>query len=321
MGLKSTIFFYEELATLVDSGVTIIEAFQSMSSYMKGKEKQIALALQRDLSRGVTLEAALAKFPLIFPVWQINIIKYSEASGTLKRGLHKIIEYLRADYLIRHKLIIGLAYPVLLFNLAIFLLPVPVLVQKGAAIYLLEVGKIFIPVYLVLFMVYGVKKALELIFPYQCDFFVFYFPFVGSFIKSLHLVKFISVLQCLCAAGVNIVTGWKIAALGCENRVLSSILLKSLPLIQNGATLREAFIATHVFSAKALTLLSAGEKSGSIDSALNRIAVYANQENETAINLLLTVIPVVIYLAVAGYVGFRVVSFYSEYFSKITSYN
>lgn len=317
MGLKSAIFFYEELATLVDSGVNIIDALQTMAGYLKGREKSVAEALKNDLSRGIPLESALARFPVLFPVWQVNIIKYSEAGGTLKTGLRKIVDYLRADYAIRHKLIVGLAYPILLFNLAIFLLPVPALVQKGAGVYLFEVGKIFIPVYLALFAVYGVKKSIAVVLPYQYDAVVLYFPFVGRFVKSLHLVKFVSVLQCLCAAGVNVVSGWEIALESCDNRALAAILSTGLPLIRHGATLQEAFTATRIFPAKTLSLIAVGEKSGSIDIVLGRIVAYATQENETVISLLLTVIPVLIYLAVAGYIGFRIIAFYSEYFSKI----
>jgi len=321
ISIKPTLIFYDELADLINSGISVIEAMQTIAECVRNPHvKKQAAAIKSDLSRGATLSEALSKFPASFASWQINIIKYSEASGTLKKGLGKIVEALKADYAIRRKLLVGLAYPVLLFHLAVFLLPLSVLIKGSLTAYLAQVGMVIVSAYLVLFVAYGLKRAVASLFFRQYCALVLYFPFWGRFIKSLHLARFVSVLECLCAAGVNISQGWKIAAESCDNLILADILLKGLPVVNQGGTLHAAFAATRVFPAKTLSLVAIGEKGGTIDVVLGRIALYAQQENETVVNMLLTVIPVVIYLLVAGYIGYRVIAFYSEYFSKITAY-
>jgi type IV pilus assembly protein PilC len=321
ISIKPTLIFYEELADLINSGITVIEAMQTIEqSVRNARVKARAVAIKRDLMHGLTLSEALVKFPDAFAIWQINIIKYSETSGTLKKGLFKIVENLKADYAIRRKLLVGLAYPVLLFHLAIFLLPVSALLQKGAGAYLSQVGMIIVPVYLCLFAAYGLKRLIASAFVRPYCALVLCVPFWGKFVRSLHLARFTGVLECLCGAGVNIAQGWRIAAESCDNVVLSNILLKGLPVLNQGGTLHAAFAATKVFSAKTLSLVAIGEKSGSLESTLGRIVVYAQQENETVVNLLLTVAPVLIYVVVAGYIGYRVISFYSDYFAKITTY-
>ena len=321
ISIKPTLIFYEELADLINSGISVVEVMQTIEqSARNARVKEQAAAIKHDLMRGSTLSEALAKFPAVFSAWQVNIVKYSETSGTLKKGLLKIVEHLKADYAIRRKLLVGLAYPVLLFHLAIFLLPVAALLKDGAAAYLSQVGMIIVPVYLCLLAAYGLKRLIVSIFVRQYCTFVLYFPFWGRFVKSLHLARFTGVLECLCGAGVNIAQGWKIAAQSCDNVVLADILLKGLPVVTQGGTLHAAFAATKVFPAKTLSLVAIGEKGGSLDVMLGRIATYSQQENETVVNLLLTVIPVLIYVLVAGYIGYRVISFYTEYFNKITTY-
>jgi len=321
ISIKPTLIFYEELADLINSGITVIEAMQAIEQSARNhRVKEQAAAIKNDLMNGATLSDAMAKFPAAFAAWQVNIVKYSEASGTLKKGMFKIVENLKADYAIRRKLLVGLAYPVLLFHLAIFLLPISALLQKGAGAYLSQVGMIIVPVYLCLFAAYGLKRLLASVFIRQYCALVLYFPFWGRFVKSIHLARFTGVLECLCGAGVNITQGWKIAAESCDNAVLSDILLKGLAVVNQGGTLHAAFAVTKVFSAKTLSLVAIGEKGGSLESTLGRIVVYAQAENETVVNLLLTVVPVLIYVLVAAYIGYRVISFYSDYFSKITNY-
>ncbi|MCX5707915.1 MAG: type II secretion system F family protein [Candidatus Omnitrophica bacterium] len=87
--------------------------------------------------------------------------------------------------------------------------------------------------------------------------------------------------------------------------------------MQEGQGLSQAFIRARVFPASMLGLIGSAEKSGSIVQTLNTIASYSEKENETSIAVLTRIIPVLVYLLIAGFIGLRVVSFYLGYFNQI----
>jgi type II secretory pathway component PulF len=318
-GLKSSLVFYEELSTLIASGTNVVEAFNVMSEFLHDTEfKKVALGIKARLAQGNSLAAAMADFSQCFPAWQRNIVKYGELSGTMKTAVANIAEQLRKEYQMRRKLVMGLAYPVLLLHLAIFLLPIASCAGAGGGMhaYLPQVFKVIVPLYLFIFAAFFIKNILARVFSYQYDFFIVSFPFTGRLVKAVSLAKFVGVLQCLCAAGVNVIEGWSIAAASCENLFMKGILLRGAGVVKSGGTLGAAFSATGAFDGKTLSLIAIGEKAGTIDAVLGRVAFYAHQENETAMNLILMIIPVFIYVAVAAYIGWKVIAFYSDYFAK-----
>ena len=110
--LKLLMIFYQELSTLVASGVNVVEAMEILSQHAGNPRLRKASGhIKEIVARGDSLNAALSQFPLLFPPWHINLIKYSEVSGTLSKGLQKIADYLEKDYDYQRKLIAGLAYP------------------------------------------------------------------------------------------------------------------------------------------------------------------------------------------------------------------
>ncbi len=318
MSLGFSLFFYDELSTLINSGVSVQEALQIMVQHTRNVRVQaVAVAVKGDIIQGKTLSEALAGFDTVFASWQVNIVKYSETSGTLKAGLLKIVTILRADADIRRKLIFGLTYPVILLHLAILLLPLASTAGRFGWPYISQVFMVLIPLYAILLAAYGIRTLLTMFFIEQYSAVILWIPIWGRFVKSLHLTRFLGVLSCLCGAGVNIVQGWKVAAGSCDNVTVATRLLNGLAPIGRGGTLSEAFSATRLFPAKTVSIVTIGEKSGSIDAVLARLEVYAEQENEKALNLFLTAVPIVVYLAVSAYIGQRVIAFYTDYFAKL----
>lgn len=320
--LKFLLLFYQELVTLINSGINVMEAMDVLSGDSGNSRLQnIALTIKHDLLSGESLSDSLYKFPGIFPCWHADIIRYSEAAGKLGSGLQKLIDYLEKSADIQRKLIIGLAYPVILLHIAVFLFPVASLFTGGGIFaYIWQVIKVIIPLYSVFFLTYILKKFFGSVFKQWTDSFTLQIPGLGSLIRHLNLAKFIRALQCLYDSGVNVMQGWRMSVEACDNISVKRSLLKGLPVIEKGGQLREAFTASRMFSAKMLGLITAGERSGAIGSILDKIAVYFEKETEMVINTFLSVFPVIAYLGVAAYIAFKVISFYMGYFSQINSY-
>ncbi|MDD5669353.1 MAG: type II secretion system F family protein [Candidatus Omnitrophica bacterium] len=322
---KILMVFYRKLAQMVSSGVPIVETMSILAEQEESLQlRRTASLIKEALDKGLNLGDAFAQFPEMFSDIHINIIRYSETAGRLAQGLESLADYLEKEYSIRQELLKELAYPVVLLHAAMFLLPIVDSVGCGTSCgltgYIHGVLSLFIPVYAVVFLGYAITRGQSNAgFKNALDSCVVSIPRIGTLVKQFALAKFIRVLQILSASGVTIITSWKMAAESCGNTVIKASLLKGLTVIEKGGGLRDACSATKMFSGSVIGMIAVAEKSGSMVQTLNTIASYSERENETSTAMLLKIIPFFIYVAVAGFIAFKIISFYTAYFNKIFS--
>ncbi len=320
---RMLMLFYRELAQLVSSGVTIIEAMDILSKQEGYSQlNRVIGRIKQELAAGNSLGEAFSRFPDVFPALHANIIRYSETSGRLAQGITSLADYLEKEYAMQQSLIVGLAYPVILLHVAMFLLPIVNAVGCGAGGYIFGFLSIFIPVYGLAYLAYLVLRMRKNeAFKTSLDGFILGIPRIGDIVRQFALAKFVRALQVLSASGVSIISGWKMAGESCGNNAVRNALLTGLPLLQEGRSLSQAFIQARVFPSSMIGLITAAERSGSIVQALNTIASYSEKENETAIAVLTRIIPIFVYLLIAGFIGFRIISFYLGYFNQILNFS
>lgn len=146
--------FYRQLATLVGSGVSVIEAIDILSTHMGSRRfKSIVLAIKQYLLEGNSLSDAFAVFPGVFPAWQISLIKYSETDGRITEGLTRLADHLEKNYHMQQNIIAGLVYPVVLLHAAIFLFPL-VNITCGISAYTSGVLRLIIPLFGFISLIY-----------------------------------------------------------------------------------------------------------------------------------------------------------------------
>jgi type II secretory pathway component PulF len=318
---RMLMLFYRELAQLTGSGVAITEAMDILSKQQGYPHLNRAISgIKQEIDAGATLGEAFSRYPDIFPKLHVGIIKYSEASGRLAQGIGNLADYLEKEYAMQQSLVVGLAYPVILLHIAMFLLPLVNSFGCRQTAYIIGFLNIFIPVYGLVFLVYLVfrmRKNEE--FKTVLDGFILGIPVIGKLVRQFALTRFVRALQVLSASGVGITIGWKMAGESCGNNVVRDAVLKGMAVLGQGQSISQAFIQSGVFPASMIGLITAAEKSGSIVQTLNTIASYSEKDNETAVAVLTRIVPVVVYLLIAAFIGLRIISFYLGYFNQIFS--
>jgi hypothetical protein len=93
----------------------------------------------------------------------------------------------------------------------------------------------------------------------------------------------------------------------------------SLATWENGAGLTESLAKTQYFPGVALQMMRTGEESGNLDAQLDKVADFLEQDAETTIRQSVKVLGIVVFLAIAAYIGAMVVQFYVGYFNQILS--
>ncbi len=312
--------FYHQFATLINAGVSITPALRSLwESTGHIQFKNIIYGLRSEIEKGGSLTEAMKLYPHVFSTLQLSIIEIGEKTGKLGECLARIGDNLDRNYKIQTKLITGFLYPVFLIHAAIFLPAVPTLFLGSLSAFLRTIAMGIIPLYglalLVLLIVkfsnrnYGLKRFFQYTFGYV--------PIIGPLIKRLAIARFMWNLSALHSAGENMVRAVTLSAQGCGSIPTSNAIFQVLPDIERGGSLTSAFKKVRFFPSMVIEMLSAGEQSGKIDEMLNKIAEYYEEESDAVVKRITIMLPVLVYLAVAFYIGYIVIHFYLGYLGQI----
>jgi type IV pilus assembly protein PilC len=319
-GAKSLSLFYRELSTLLYGGMPVVQAMAELVGHVRyGAFRNTVWHIQADIEQGTPLAAAFAKFPRFFPEWQVGMIDAGERSGKLAESMKMIADQLEKSYADVLKLCVGLSYP--LFMLAISLLALPFMrfggCRTGGCIW-----KAYAPVFIFAAVCAGgyaaVRKAGQGVRT-GLQAAILAVPLFGRLLRQLAVTRFIRALHALTSAGVPILTGWKVAAGAAGNEAVRRELLQSMKVMEAGGTITAALTRSKVFPEYMTGMIASGEMSGSIAKMLDSAAAFCEKENDAAIGVILRVAPVVVYLAVAGFIGSMVISSYADYFGSITN--
>jgi type II secretory pathway component PulF len=144
-------------------------------------------------------------------------------------------------------------------------------------------------------------------------------PIIGKTTRSLATVKFCRALGALYSAGVGPHKAVKMAADACGNAAMAEKARGITRDLENGAGLTESLAKTQYFPGVALQMMRTGEESGNLDAQLDKVADFLEQDAETTIRQSVKVLGIVVFLAIAAYIGAMVVQFYVGYFNQILS--
>lgn len=319
---RQLMLFFRELATMVQAGLTIIDALADMALHFHDPSlRRAAGYIRDDLASGLALGDAFARWAHLFPEWQVGMIRYSEHSGKIASTLNMIADQLEKDYASQLNLMTGLAYPLFILHAAIVLVPFASFGTCGLGGCLYRGLGLLVALYLFVIIGFSILNRANAAGTRQVmDRAILSLPVVGNLVRQFCAARFCRALQSLSSAGVSIVTGWKLAADAAGNSVIKQSLLLALPVLESGRKISEALAVTRVFSDRAVQTISVGERSGSIVQTLEAMARHAERENEAATAILIRVVPVLLYIAVALFIGIRVVSFYLGYYRTVFSF-
>ena len=314
--------FYRQLSSLLASGIPIIEALDSLAHQAGPNRIQaIAMYMKQDVVDGAPLSEAFAKLTHTFPSWHINVIKYSEKSGHLAADFDLLAAYLEKEYSTQLSIVTKLAYPVLLLHIAFVLLPFVNAFTCGAKGYIGGLLGLVLPVYGLLLLVLAIRYLIQnspLKIAY--DRAVVNVWLIGPVMRQFALTRFIRALRCLCTAGVPIVSAWNMAAEACGNDFLKTAIHNGSLVIEQGQPISKALIQAGVFKPQTISMIASAEKSGTLVQMLTTINTYYEKETDAAIGIISVVVPTVVYLLIAGFIGLRIISFYSGYFQRVSTF-
>jgi type II secretory pathway component PulF len=245
------------------------------------------------LKEGQTLSSALAKFPQVFSSFYVSIVKAGEIGGFLDNSLARLADYLENEEELRAKTRAALAYPLLIAGVGIatvlillnfviprlllvfedmdMALPMPTLMLISLSKFMRNWwGMILAIVFFLIFIYRRISKTKES--RYSLDLLKLKVPVLGSIIQEKQIERFCRTLAALLESGVSVLTALQVVSETLENSVIKNELDLIQSQIKDGISLSGAMQKSTFFPAMVANIVTIGEKSGSLEKVLLRIA-------------------------------------------------
>ena len=253
------------------------------------------------------------------PSFDIALIQAGEHSGRLDAVCKLLAGYYEERARLLRQMLADLGYPVFVLHFAIILFPLVSLFQGGTmAGFLLKSFGVLALLYGAAFLlIYAAQGRHGLAWRSSLEAILRPVPVLGTARQSLALARLATALEALTNAGVTVIESWDLAAAASGSPAIQRAVLSWKPQLAGGQTPAELVKGCALFPELFGNLYYSGEISGQLDETLRRLNTYYQEDGIRKMSFLAQWVPRLLYFMVAGYVGYRVISYYLGYFDQL----
>ncbi|MGH8576939.1 MAG: type II secretion system F family protein, partial [Gammaproteobacteria bacterium] len=334
---KDVAVFSRQLATMMSSGVPLVQAFEIVGRGHENKGMQdLILSVKSDVEAGGALADGLRKHPAHFNELYVNLVTAGEASGILEAILHKLATYLEKIEALKSKIKSALFYPTAVIVVAfiitailmIFVIPQFEQLFSGFGADLppltrlvITISQYFQEYWWLIFgtligSVVGLLKAKKrsVAVAHFFDRMLLKLPVLGGIIEKAAIARFSRTLATMFAAGTPLVEAMNSVAGACGNIIFHDATLKMRDEISTGSQLQAAMRDTGIFPNMVVQMVAIGEESGALDAMLGKVADWYEQEVDDAVDSLTSLLEPIIMAVLGVIIGGLVIAMYLPIF-------
>ena len=326
-----------ELAIMIESGVSIIEAIDSLGTHNDNLAiQQMMMQLKGRLHEGVGLGDAMAQFPKLFSTMYVSMIRTAEVGGRLAETLNQAAEYQEASQEMKRKVKGAMAYPVVLLVVTsivlIFMLtfvipqfsqlftrmnaklPIQTAILMSASVFLKERWYLIPIVGLSGF--FGGRAFLKTETGRRTlTLLSLKFPGIKDIVVKVAVARILRALGTLLESGVSLLVALEMAAQSVSNYHFERAMKVIVQSVSEGKPLTQAMRETGVFPPMICQMISVGEKSGKLSSVLLRMAKFYEAEVDARLKMLSSILEPVMIVVIGIMVGGMAVSIIGPIYS------
>ena len=336
---KELSIFTRQFSVMIDAGLPLVQSLEILGGQQDNKAFQKALVgVRSQVEGGSTLANALRQFPKVFNDLYTNMVEAGETGGILDGILQRLAVYIEKDVKLKSAVKSAMIYPGATFTImgGVIILLMWKVVPVFTQLFLGLGAELPLPTRIVIFMSDFVQKWIVLIFlgagaaifgiytwyktpqgRYFIDASLLRIPLIGMLLRKIAVARFTRTLGTLISSGVPILDGLTITARTSGNAVIEEALMKVRKGVEEGRTLVEPLKASDVFPSMVCQMIGVGEQTGALDSMLNKISDFYEDEVDVAVKDLLVAMEPIMLLLLGVVVGGIVISMYLPLFSLI----
>jgi len=336
VALQDLVVFTRQLATMIDAGLAMVQCLQALAEQSSNKVmRDVIKDVCTRVEGGDSFSAALMKHPKVFIRLYVSMVDAGEKGGLLAEVLARLATYLENTARLRKKVKSAMMYPVVVtiiaITITIFLLlkVVPVFGEiyqgfgaklPGPTQFLIDLSNVLKRYFLYIapvfaLMIYGwfayIKTRPGREF---WDRLRIKMPIFGPIAHKLCLARFTRTLASLIRSGVPILEVLNIVANTCGNVVMEKAIRNAASDIERGEGISTALGKYSIFPSMIIRMITAGEQTGKIDAMLERVADFLDEEIETTLSGLTSLIEPLLIVFLGVVVGGIVVCMFLPIF-------
>ncbi|WP_199424069.1 type II secretion system F family protein [Actinotalea solisilvae] len=340
IALKDLAIMARQLATMITSGLSLLRALSILAEQTESKPLARVLAqVRNDVETGLALSNALSKHKDVFPPLMINMIKAGEIGGFLDKVLLSIAENFEAEVKLRGKVKSAMTYPVVVFVIAIvavigmLLFIVPIFAglfdslggelpwPTKILVTLSAIMKFAVPigaVALVIFSIWWAKHKNDPALRERLDPLKLKAPVFGQLVKKIAISRFTRNFGTMIHAGVPILQALDIVGATSGNIVIERAVKAVQESVRTGQSLSGPLASHPVFPPMVVQMMAVGEDTGALDTMLEKISDFYDQEVEATTEALTSLIEPLMIAVLGSIVGAMIIALYMPIFSIFT---
>jgi type IV pilus assembly protein PilC len=333
---KELAIFTRQFATMIDAGLPLVQCLDILGLQQENLSfKKVILKVKEDVESGSTFADALAKHPKVFDALFVNLVAAGEVGGILDTILSRLAEHIEKAMKLAKKIKGAMVYPstivavagivtvvLLLYVIPIFAkmfadfgqeLPGPTQVVLSlsafAQKYFLAVLAFFFLVGVAIRWYYRQENGRR-----NIDRLLLRTPVVGSLLQRIAVARFSRTLGTMVSSGVPILESMDIVAKTAGNKVIEEAILKARGSISEGKTIAEPLMESTVFPPMVTQMVAVGEATGALDTMLNKIADFYDDEVDSAVDALTALLEPMLMVFLGVVIGGMVIAMYLPVF-------
>jgi type IV pilus assembly protein PilC len=337
---KNLAIFTRQFSVMIDAGLPLVQCLDILGKQEPHKGfSEVILTVRSDVESGAALADAMKKHPRSFDALYSNMIAAGEAGGILDTILKRLAIYIEKNVKLQGQVKSAMIYPIAVIVIATVVVAailwkvIPTFAQLFAGLG----AQLPLPTRVVIMLsdnlvAYGpliiiglglAGYALKRYYAttagrYNIDALVLKMPILGMIMRKIAVARFCRTLSTLLSSGVPILDGLDITARTAGNAVIEEAIQKTRTSIERGETVSGPLRETNVFPSMVVQMINVGETTGALDAMLSKIADFYEEEVDTAVAGLLTLMEPIMIAVLGGVVGGIVIAMYMPIFDLIS---
>lgn len=333
---KDVVIFTRQFSTMITAGLPLLQGLTILANQCENPTfKEVLKDIARSVEGGLSLCEAMQKYPNVFDSLYTNLVRAGEMGGVLDKTLQRLAEHMEKAEKLKAKVKGAMVYPIVVISVAILViavimvfvipvfekmfgemgaqLPAPTVIVISISRFVkgnihLIIGAIILAVFL--FRTYRkTPKGRK-----TTDAISLRLPVFGPLLKKVAVARFTRTLSTMLASGVPILDSLAIVAKTAGNVILEEIIMEVRQSVSEGQGIAEPLSETDIFPPMVVQMISVGEATGALDSMLEKIADFYDDEVDAAVAALTSMMEPMLMVFLGTTIGGLVISMYLPIF-------
>ena len=337
---KSLAIFTRQFSVMIDAGLPLVQCLEILGQQEPDKNfREVILQTRAEVEGGSALADAMRKNPAVFDSLYTNMIAAGEAGGILDTILTRLATYIEKNVKLIAQVKSAMTYPIAVMVIAgiivwaILWKVIPTFATLfeglGATLPLPTLIVIALSNSMVNYMPFVILGGVALTFAFRqfyatdqgrrvVDGILLKAPVLGMILRKVAVARFCRTLSTLLGSGVPILEGLDITAKTAGNAVIEDAIMVTRGAIERGETISAPLRETKVFPPMVTQMINVGEQTGALDTMLAKIADFYEEEVDTAVAGMLTLMEPIMIAFLGVVVGGIVIAMYLPIFDLIS---